>query len=327
MEPKVSMIIISYNCAEYISEAIDSCLSQSYKNIEIIIGDDGSTDQSKEIIDGYVVKYPDIISSYVMNRPSDESNIIPSIRVSENIKHALTYATGKYICVMSADDYYEDKSLIETQIKILEANDEYAAVACGYRMVWPDGKSKEVYIPRKINALFWSGYYVHVSCLLIRQDVFKGRYFLPRLCDDTGLLYSVIASGKCLGIPLIGFSYRQRGGSIMHKADEMELSLLELLLYQDVLQVGELRWSSLCRFAKPMNYIISHVECLKNEKYKKYLNETENNKDDFVRDLLNCNDGKMWKKKMLIICYISKMVSFLSAIVRKVYYGYCRLLR
>ncbi len=322
MEPKVSMIIISYNCAEYISEAIDSCLSQSYKNIEIIIGDDGSTDQSKEIIDGYVVKYPDIISSYVMNRPSDESNIIPSIRVSENIKHALTYATGKYICVMSADDYYEDKSLIETQIKILEANDEYAAVACGYRMVWSDGKSKEVYIPRKINALFWSGYYVHVSCLLIRQEVFNGRYFLPRLCDDTGLLYSVIASGKCLGIPLIGFAYRQRGGSIMHKADEMELSLLELLLYQDVLQVGCLTMSSMSRFARPLNYVISNIDKLKDEKYGKYIKAIRVYKNNPVyRMLVYKTKGLDYKCRIKFFCYAACLVALLMRIIRRAYYG------
>ena len=205
MDPIVSVIIISYNCAEYISKAIESCLSQSCKNIEIIIGDDGSTDNSKDVIDEYISKYPKVIKCYIMERPSDERNIIPSIRVSKNIKRALQYAKGKYIRVMSADDYYEDKFLFEKQLKILEANNEYSSVTCGYRKVWPDGKNEEYYPPRNINSIFWSGMYVHVSCLLIRQEVLKGRYLLPRLCDDTGLLYSAIISGKCLGMPSICF--------------------------------------------------------------------------------------------------------------------------
>lgn len=64
MNPFVSIIIPVYNSAEYVSDAIQSALDQTYKNIEIIIVDDGSTDRSWEIIESYKWKYPNIIKSF-----------------------------------------------------------------------------------------------------------------------------------------------------------------------------------------------------------------------------------------------------------------------
>ena len=51
---KVSVIILSFNQAEFIAEAINSVLNQTYKNLEIIISDNGSTDSTKEIIESFL---------------------------------------------------------------------------------------------------------------------------------------------------------------------------------------------------------------------------------------------------------------------------------
>ena len=54
---KVSIIIPVYNSAEYLRECIDSVLCQNYKNIELILVNDGSTDSSKKIIDNYIFEW------------------------------------------------------------------------------------------------------------------------------------------------------------------------------------------------------------------------------------------------------------------------------
>ena len=55
--PKLSILVASYNIEKYISEALDSLLHQNYPNIEIIVVDDGSTDNTRDIVKGYVEKY------------------------------------------------------------------------------------------------------------------------------------------------------------------------------------------------------------------------------------------------------------------------------
>lgn len=316
---KISVIIISYNCAEYISEAIESCLSQSYKNIEIIIGDDGSTDSSNRIIEDYATMYPNTIKHYVMSRPHDESDIIPSIRVSANIRQAVKYATGRYICLLSADDYYMDDLLFEKEMYFLKKNNDYVSVACGYRKQWPNGKYEEMIHRGRISTLFWSGGYLHISCFLIKANVFHSKNFLPRLCDDTGMLYTIIASGKCKCLPFVGMVYRQREGSIMHKADRIELDLLELLLYQDIQNVGALPFSSMSRFARPINYIFSHRKELNKPQYKKYLKETSRLDKSIIKDIINYEKSTIVSKtQMIFFCGMCRILGLVTGLIRRI---------
>ena len=80
---KISVIIISYNEKDYLPEAIECCLQQDTfekgMELEIIIGDDGSSDGSQEIIEQYCKQYPDIVRSFVMER-NITGPVIPSFR-------------------------------------------------------------------------------------------------------------------------------------------------------------------------------------------------------------------------------------------------------
>ena len=65
---KISIIIPVYNTAKYLKRCLDSVLAQSYKDFEMVIINDGSTDNSEQIINEYKDKYPDLISYY--NKPN-----------------------------------------------------------------------------------------------------------------------------------------------------------------------------------------------------------------------------------------------------------------
>ncbi len=108
MNPKVSMIIPVYNVGRYLAECLESIIHQSYQNIEVIIVDDGSTDQTAEIAKAYVKQQESWSYYYQENQGQG---------VARN--HGLTYATGTYIHFMDGDDYLAE-NLIEKAVTAME---------------------------------------------------------------------------------------------------------------------------------------------------------------------------------------------------------------
>ena len=269
---KLTFIIGSYNEVEYLDQAIQSCLGQNLDSFEIIIADDGSTDGSIDLIEKYVRDYPSIFRYFVSDRTGVcNQEVIASIRVSNCVRRALKMARGDYCLCLSGDDYLYINTFLQNAISFLDMNSEYSAYVGGYEMVWPNGSSLSCW-SQYPPTLYWGGKYIHISSFVFRRFVFDSGAFLQRFCDDTGLSYSLAISGKWKYDKELVFAYRQRGDSIMHTLDRLELSVGELMLYQDVLCKGYLCWQSLSRFSKPLLYVFIHRNCLNNEKYCKYFN-------------------------------------------------------
>lgn len=108
--PLVSVIIPVYNVENYIVQCIDSLINQTYKNIEIILIDDGSTDESHRILREYEYRYENI--TLIVQRNSGQS-------VARN--KGIAQAKGKYIYFLDSDDYIELVTL-ENLIKKMEDN-------------------------------------------------------------------------------------------------------------------------------------------------------------------------------------------------------------
>ena len=120
-EPKVSIIIPTYNQSQYLEEAIESALNQTYKNIEIIIVDDGSTDNTPEVIKSFDNK---IIYIQQKNKGASSAR-------NTGIKKA----NGEYIAFLDADDMWL-KNKLENQIKFIQNNPEIGLLGTGcYQMI------------------------------------------------------------------------------------------------------------------------------------------------------------------------------------------------
>lgn len=117
----VSIITPCYNCEGLISQTIDSVLLQTYENWELLICDDCSIDQSKEVIESYVRKDPRI--KFFKTEKSSGSPTIP-----RNI--CISNAKGRYIAFLDSDDIWLPNKL-EEQVKLLEANQD-TAIAFSY---------------------------------------------------------------------------------------------------------------------------------------------------------------------------------------------------
>jgi len=100
MNKKVSIIIPVYNVEKYIRQCLDSILQQTLKDIEIIIIDDGSTDNSKEIVDEYQSLWDNVMVFHKENGGQGSARNV-----------GLQYATGEYIYFMDSDDYLEKNAL------------------------------------------------------------------------------------------------------------------------------------------------------------------------------------------------------------------------
>ena len=114
MMPNVSIILTSYNQGKFIEEAINSVLAQSYKNWELLIVDDGSTDNTLLIIDKYIKQYPDSIKLYTHSSKAHEG-------ICKTYELAFSLAKSEYIAFLEADDLWLKTSLLQ-KIDKMEKN-------------------------------------------------------------------------------------------------------------------------------------------------------------------------------------------------------------
>lgn len=125
--PLVSNIIIFYNAEAYFQEAIESVLSQSYENWELLLVDDGSTDGSTTLAKTYAQKYPEKIYYYQHDNHQNRG-----MSTSRNL--GIEQAKGEYIAFLDADDVWLPHKLSQ-QVAILECHPD-AAMVYGSMLFW-----------------------------------------------------------------------------------------------------------------------------------------------------------------------------------------------
>lgn len=119
-EPIVSVVIPTYNRSAYLKEAVESVLAQSYINTEIIVVDDGSTDDTHSVIKSYNGRV--IYIKQENNGPSSARN------------RGISIASGVFIAFLDSDDlWHRDK--LEKQLGLFEKNDNIGLVASGHDVI------------------------------------------------------------------------------------------------------------------------------------------------------------------------------------------------
>jgi len=109
--PRVSIVITAYNYADYLRDCLDSALSQTYDNYEVIVVDDGSTDNTPEILREYEFEYPDRLRVVRL-----EGQGLPGASNA-----GIRAADGKYIVRLDADDMF-DENILTVEANYLDAN-------------------------------------------------------------------------------------------------------------------------------------------------------------------------------------------------------------
>lgn len=160
----ISIIMGIYNCEEYLEESIGSIINQTFQNWELIMCDDGSSDNTYLIAKKYEEKYPDKIKLI-----KNEYNL----GLNETLNRCLKLARGKYIARQDGDDISLPNRL-ELEYNFLEENKEYALVSSA--MIYFDengewGKSRPVEVPEKLDFVKNSPF-AHAP-VLIRKSILE----------------------------------------------------------------------------------------------------------------------------------------------------------
>lgn len=217
---KVSVIIPCFNQGKYVKEAINSVLNQTYENIEIICINDGSVDNTAEIITSLADKYKILFFNFKENK---------------GVIHARNFgidaSTGDYILPLDADDTIEP-TYVEKAVKILDEKPEIGIVYCKAKKfkkkskIWKLKEYKfESFLYR--NCIF--------NCALFRKSNFlqAGKYKdnLKYGCEDWDLWLSLIELNlKPYQINEFLFNYRQHENSrskLVNKNHEWQKELIK----------------------------------------------------------------------------------------------------
>lgn len=135
MNDKISIIMGIYNCSQTLPQAIDSIITQTYTDWELIMCDDCSSDDTYKVAEEYKNKYPEKI---ILVRNETNS------RLAFSLNHCLKYATGKYVARMDGDDIsLPDR--FEKQIKFLKENPDVDLVGTAMQRFNDKGKHDIVY--------------------------------------------------------------------------------------------------------------------------------------------------------------------------------------
>jgi glycosyltransferase involved in cell wall biosynthesis len=129
-DPKVSVITTVYNCEKFVKESLDSVFAQNYRNFELILVNDGSSDATRSILEPFLEKYGDFIVFLDFN----ENKRIPTRR-----NEAIEQAKGDYISIHDGDDISLPNRL-EKQVKFLDEHPDIFCVGSWAERIDEDNK-------------------------------------------------------------------------------------------------------------------------------------------------------------------------------------------
>lgn len=300
MSDLISVIIPIYNVEKYLDKCVDSVIKQTHKNLEIILVDDGSSDNCPKLCDKWAKKDKRIKVIHKENGGiSDARNV------------GIDSAIGRYIYFLDSDDYIDEdmlenlyndmiknKSKISTCGFIYETENKKETYYCKENYVENSEQVlKRIFQDNDISICLWDKLY--------QSDLFDEiRFPKGKIHEDTATLYRLIDKAKIIShIPKAQYHYVKRQGSITNsKFDEKQLDIIffreEIVLfikekYPNILEEAEIF------YIQQLNKSI--VLCNKNELKKQYKMLKKKLKIYFPRIMKNSKMTIRTKIKSIII--------------------------
>ena len=199
----ISVVIPSYNHSKYLVKLLNSIKDDNYKNVEIIIIDDGSSDNSVEIIENWINIYKDQIKIFFKKRAN--------LGVSKTLNELINFANGEFIAIIASDDFLIRGGL-KKRVNALLKNPQYDAVFGDCivvndidNIIYESGlrdfkkvdtnKYKSDILLRKEIITNWA---IPGGSLMVRKKIFKKINFATDLCVEDRDFYLKMVSQNLL---------------------------------------------------------------------------------------------------------------------------------
>lgn len=259
--PLVSIIIPNYNHAQYIEDAIHSVLRQTYRNVETIVVDDGSRDNSREVI----AAFGDTVRAVFQQNQG----------LSAARNTGITASRGEFIGVLDADDMYEP-DFVETLVTALQSQSDADGIYCGYRFVdhvnqpLPQIEAREI-APEKLYWALVDGNFLVPESMFVRKRCYDAVGLFDtslRALEDLDMWLRITSRFKVIHTTKILTRHRILPGSMSTdptRQFENRLQVVKKNFGAEPAPTGE--WSVDQRRAFSRAYLVSAVEYLqaKNE--------------------------------------------------------------
>lgn len=228
---KISIIITAYNVGKYIEQAVNSCLAQTYKNIEIVLVEDCSTDNTYDLLVELAHK----------------DNRIKIIQHKENKgagwsrRDGIEASSGDYFITIDGDDWI-DENFIEALVE--KAKETKADIISGGITInksegyWEATCYGDVVTEYDDKVLkFWGEKVVFMNNKIIKKDLaIKVPYCTRRFIEDTPTIIPMLwYANKVAYVSNIGYHYRMQEDSLTHKASSFKYALYRGLCALDLI--------------------------------------------------------------------------------------------
>lgn len=210
--PKVSVVVPIYNVEKYIKKCLDSLVNQTLQEIQIILVNDGSTDESGNIAKEYASKY----TNKIIYLEKENGGL------SDARNFGMRYTEGEYIAFLDSDDYVENTMYEEMYNKALQENSDY--VECDFLWEYPDKVKKDKRIPYSNKKEMLTNVRVVAWNKLIKREILeKNNISFPKglRYEDIEFTYKLIPYlNKVSYVDKEFVHYVQRNNSIANVQNE-----------------------------------------------------------------------------------------------------------
>lgn len=230
---KISVIVPVFNCAEYLPSCVDSILSQTHQNLEVILVDDGSTDNSPLICEQY-------------QQLDSRVHVIyqPNSGVSAARNSGLAFATGELITFVDGDDTI-DQDMYELLVRVMQENNADIS-HCGYKRI--DNKStllvhdtKQLIIQSRVDALRYlieGKLFIGSVCnKLYRRSMLEGLRLDEKLKNNEDILFNFEVFRRA---NVIAFADYAKYNYLAHNGTSACFSLPSIKKSEDTCMVNEI---------------------------------------------------------------------------------------